>query len=228
MTRFEVPLDRSIFKTMRRSTPDAPQDLPGIIGGVDAQERMVLSHYELRDGLKRLIAEGHIVEVSKHRFCNAEGLALPRNFSGLTNQDHQTAVAEYRRQFDEACRALDEKPEDEGFIWQKLVVRWVTAPGREPTEEDEDGLEALAELIDPVISASGLGEINGFEHSNYGIGLLIFGWPTDDDVDRIYELVAPLFRQSRCPPGSCLVRYYNERDETLESDHVPSNDGAHG
>jgi hypothetical protein len=220
-----VSLDRSIFRAIRGSTLAAPQSLAGIIGAVDAMERMILTIRELRDGLKRLIADGYIVEISTQRYCDAEGLSLPRTFSGLRKREYDAAVKAYRRRFEEAYQKLHEKPDGDQFVWQKMMVRWATLQGREPTEDDEDGIEKLAGLIDPVIAASGMGEVNGFEHSTESIDLLIFGLPHDDDVDQIYELVAPVFRQAKCPPGSCLIRHYNERQETLESDHVTASPG---
>ena len=100
------------------------------------------------------------------------------------------------------------------------ALRWVTPNHRWPTDEDEDAAEKLAGAIEPIIAESGLGEINGFEHGSGHIDLLIFGKATDANVDQIYNLLVPMFRAYDCPPGSRIIRFYNERNEQLESDVV--------
>jgi hypothetical protein len=192
--KFETPIDRRIFKTIQGRTSSDPQTLLGIIGGVDASERMVLTHDELSSGLKRLVSAGHIAEIEPHRFYDASNVESPSTFSDLTESDHAKAV----RESCEMCRRhldkLDDEPGDDDFVWQKLALRWATPDGRWPTDEDEDRVEELAKLMDPIITQSGLGEINGFEYGSGQIDVLIFGKATDSDVDQIYELVAPTFR----------------------------------
>ena len=217
------PLDRRIFKTIQGHTPDNPQTLTGIIWGVDASERFILTHEELSGGLQRLISAGHIAEIKTHQFCDTSDADHPKTFSGVTQSDHKAAVAQYRKEFWELARKLDDEPGEDDFVQRKLVLRWVTPNNRWPTDEDEKAAEKLAHTIDPMITQSSLGEINGFEHGSGHIDILIFGKAIDSDVDQIYDLLAPPFRAHNCPPGSRIVRFYNKRNEELESDVVPDN-----
>lgn len=223
--KFDNHLDRRILKTIQGHTPDNPQTLVGIIGGVDASERLVLSHEELSGGLQRLIRTGHVAETDLQAFCDATGGDFPKTFTGITASDHSTAVIQYREMFQQALDKIDDEQGESDFVWQKLALRWATPNNRWPTDEDEDAVEALAELLDPIISPSGLGEINGFEFGSGHIDILIFGKATDSDVDQIYHLLAPTFRAHQCPFGSRIIRHYNERNEELESDVVRDDAG---
>jgi hypothetical protein len=218
--KFKTNLDRRIFQTIRGHTADSPQTLMGIIGGVDASERLILTHEELSGGLQRLISDGHIAEIERHRFCDSSNGDRPNTFSGVTESAYAAAVAEYRDWFKRQLDELDEEPSEDDFVWQKLALRWATPNNRWPTAEDEDGAEQLADKIEPIIEQSGLGHINGYEHGGGHIDILIFGKATDSDVDQIYDLLAPTFRDFDCPPGSRIVRRYNERNEEIESDVV--------
>lgn len=219
--KFDTDLDRRIFKTIQGRAASTPQTLVGIIGGVDASERLVLSHEELSGGLRRLIGAGLVAETAPHRFCDAANAAPSAEFSGVTEPDHARAVRDYRDWFRRQPNRLDDESGEEGFVRRKLVLRWATPGGRWPTDDDEDGAEALAAAVDPLLARSGLGEVNGFEHGRGCIDVLIFGTATDADVDQIYDLIAPAFRAFRCPAGSRIVRVYQERNEALESDIVP-------
>ena len=219
--KFATNLDRSIFKTVRGHTPANPQTLMGIIAGVDASERLVLTHEELASGLERLLSAGYIAETQPHRFCDASNGNSPSAFSGITESDYAVAVEEYRNWFQQHLDDLDDELGEDGFVWKKLVLRWTTPNNRWPTDDDEDGAEQLAASLDPIVAQSGLGEINGFEQGAGHIDLLIFGKATDSDVDQIYELLAPAFRAFKCPAGSRIIRFYRERDEKIESDVVP-------
>ncbi|MCP4476779.1 MAG: hypothetical protein GY818_01655 [Planctomycetaceae bacterium] len=221
--KFETHLDRRIFKTIQGCGSTNPQTLMEIIGGVDASERLVLTHDELSGGLQRLVNAGYVAEIEPHRFYDASSSDGPDTFSGITESDHASAVQEYRDWFQRQLDILDDERGEDDFVWQKLVLRWTTPDGRWPTDDDEDGAEEMAKVIDPIITQSGLGEINGFEHGSGQIDVLIFGKATDSDVDQIYELLAPPFRAFKCPAGSCMIRVYNERNEEIESDVVPDN-----
>ena len=221
--KFETPLDRRIFKTIQGSDTTNPQTLMGIIGAVDASERLVLTHDELSGGLQRLVSAGYVAEFERHRFYDASSADEPDTFSGITESDHANAVQEYRDWFQRQLENLDDEPGEDDFVWRKLVLRLTTPDDRWPTDDDEDGAEELAKVIDPIITQSGLGEINGFEHGSGHIDVLIFGKAIDSDVNQVHELLAPPFRAFKCPVGSRIIRVYNERNEEIESDVVPEN-----
>ena len=48
--KFETHLDRRIFQTIQGHDSTEPQTLMGIIGGVDASERLVFTYDELSGG----------------------------------------------------------------------------------------------------------------------------------------------------------------------------------
>jgi len=221
--KFGTHLDQRIFQAIQGCDSTAPQTLMGIIGGVDASERLVLTHDELSGGLQRLVRAGYVAEIEPHRFYDASSGDGADTYSGIAESDHASAVQEYRDWFQRQLDDLDDEPGEDDFVWQKLVLRWATPNDRWPTDDDEDGAEELAKVIAPIITQSGLGEINGFEHGSGQIDVLIFGKATDSDADQIYELLAPHFRAFKCPAGSRIIRVYNERDEELESDVVPDN-----
>ncbi|MBM84015.1 MAG: hypothetical protein CMJ78_25965 [Planctomycetaceae bacterium] len=144
-------------------------------------------------------------------------------FSGITESDHINALEVYRDWFQRELANLGDEPDEDDFVWQKLILRWATPNDQWPTDDDEDSAMELAKVIDPIIGQSGLGEINGFEHGAGQIDVLIFGKATDSDVDQIYELLAPAFREFECPAGSRIIRVYNERNDEVESDIVTEN-----
>lgn len=105
------------------------------------------------------------------------------------------------------------------FTRQKIIIRWSLPDGVDP-DEHEDRAHALAAAIDPILDASGLAEINGFEFGGGEIDALIFGRETDDDVDAIYESIVEVFRAFGCPAGSCIIRQYRDRGDELVTDVV--------
>lgn len=221
--KFETILDRRIYKAIQGFTAANPQTLMGIISGVDASERLVLTHDELSGGLQRLVTANLISEIEYHRFCEASKTDSASTFTGLTEPDHAAAVEGYRAWFQQQLEHIDDEPGEDDFVWLKLVLRWATPNGRWPTDDDEDDAEQLATLIDPTITQSGLGEINGFQHNSGYIDVMIFGKATDTDVDQTYELLAPTFRAHKCSVGSRIIKVYNERNEEIESDIVSDN-----
>jgi hypothetical protein len=119
-----------------------------------------------------------------------------------------------------ALATLDDKPGPDEFVWRKLVLRWKLPDNRFPDDEDEDRAEELAEHIEPLLSQSALGEVNGFEFGRGQIDILIFGKATDCDVDELYKLLVGPFRDHGCPPGSSIIRFYNDGKKSLESDVI--------
>jgi hypothetical protein len=220
---FKTHLDQRIFKTIRGHTSNDPQTLVGIIAGVDAMERMILTPEELAGGLQRLVDSGSIIEIEKHRFIERSDAPGNRPFSGVDESDYKAAVKQYEHWFHEQLDKINIESNSDDFVWQKLAFRLALPENRSPNYEDEDAAENFAALIEPVIVQSGLGEINGFEHSLGHIDVLIFGKAIDADVDQIYDLLAPMFHKANCPPGSRIIRFYNERNEEIESDIVPQN-----
>ena len=111
-------------------------------------------------------------------------------------------------------------PDRDAFVRQKLLLRWALPDDRWPTDADEAAARRLADAIEPLVEASGLGQINGYEFGAGEIDILVFGTDTDADIDQLYDLIVPAFRGFGCPRGSRIVRSYRERNEQLESDVV--------
>ena len=100
-----------------------------------------------------------------------------------------------------------------------VAVRWGIPSGKR-SQADEDAAEELAEELAPLLPPVANAEILGFDDGNEHIDILIWGEGTDEEIDQIYRAIAPLFRRSDCPPGSCLIRYYSGGAWELISDEV--------
>lgn len=217
-----MSLDRRIFKAIEGHSETHPQDLVSILAYVDSRERLVLTHEELSGGLLRLIESGQIAEAKPHKYFDTAGQSHSREFSGLSLQDHEKACQAYRRWFEEQYRKLqNEEPSENDFTRQKIVIRWKLKGDEYATDDDEDASETLTEQIDPILKQNKRAEINGFEFGPGSIDILIFGKETDDDTDAIYADIVATFRAFKCPPGSCIIRQYEDRDEEVISDTVP-------
>ncbi len=215
-----MSFDRRIFKAIKGHSETNPQDLVSILAYVDSQERLVLTHAELSG--ERLIESGQIAEATPHKYFDTSGQSYSRVFSGLSLQDHEEACQAYRKVFWEHYRKDQNKePSEDDFTQQKIVIRWKLKGDEYATDADEDAAEALTERLDPILRLTNRAEINGFEFSPGYIDILIFGKETDDDTDAIYADIVATFRAFGCPPGSCVIRQYEDRDEEVISDTVP-------
>ena len=133
--KFETHLDRCIFKTIEGCTAINPQTLMGILAGVDAHEKLILSREELSDGLHRLINAGLILEVESRQFCKAADGNSPSMYSDISEAEHAQAVQEYHEWFQRKLAELDDDSVEDTFPWRKLVLRWKTPEQRWPTTE---------------------------------------------------------------------------------------------
>lgn len=86
---------------------------------------------------------------------------------------------------------------------------------------DEDAIEPLIEMISRTLEADGRAEVNGCEHGQGQIDVLIFGKETDPDTDDIDTMIRPIVTGFACPPGSCIIRQYEEPQREVTSDLVP-------
>ena len=209
-----ILFDRDILKVLRGSSRDHPIDLVGILGGVDALQRMVLSYEELEGSMRWLIESGEVAEAWPQHFFVPSSTPVERHFSGISPADYERAVEAYRA---EALQQVELPDEDSGR--PLVAVRWGISTGRR-SEPDEDAAKELAEKLVPLIPLVANAEILGFEEGNDYIDILIWGEGTDEEIDQIYRAVAPLFRRYGCPPGSRLIRYYSGGEWELVSDEV--------
>lgn len=207
-------LDRDVLKSMTGATRDQPIDLVRLLSGVDARQRLVLTHDELEGALRRLIDSGLVAEAAPlHFFVPTE----PRHgsFSGLSSRDYERAVKAYR-----AASAEGETLAGQGPGRELMVVRWRAADGVSIAENDENRAEQLAERIEAVIPPVTNAEILGFEQNGSTIDILVWGEGSNQEVDHIYAALAPIFRKFGCPWGSCLIRLYDGGKRELVSDQV--------
>ena len=211
-----MSLDRSIFKAIKGHTPENPCDLVGILYFVDGRERLVLSHEELSGGLQRLIQAGQIAKAEPHRYFESAGQTHAFTFSAISQDDYKKACEAYQKKFWEEYRAVKgREPSPDDFTRQKLVIRWKLEGRNYATDDDEDAAELLCEQLDAILSRTKLAEINGVEFGPGYINILIFGKETDDDLDFIYADIAPAFRAFNCPPGSQIIRFYEQQGEVV-------------
>lgn len=207
-------LDRDVLKSMTGATRDQPIDLVRLLSGVDARQRLVLTHDELEGALRRLIDSGLVAEAAPlHFFVPTE----PRHgsFSGLSSRDYENAVKAYC-----GASAEGETLAGQGPGRELMVVRWRAADGVSIAENDENRAEQLAERIEAVIPPVTNAEILGFEQNGSTIDILVWGEGSNQEVDHIYAALAPIFRKFGCPWGSCLIRLYDGGKRELVSDQV--------
>jgi hypothetical protein len=213
--------DRDILKAISGFTRKSPQDLPGILNAVDAFQRMILTHDELIGGLARLIKAGKVAEAGNYRYYAPKSPPAARSFSGVPLEEYDRACKANTEFFAAALEELNSRrPSPEDKTRQKIVVRWSLPGGAFPTESDEDAIEPLIEKISRTLEADGRAEIIGCEHGSGQIDVLIFGKETDADTDDIYTIIRPVVAGFACPPGSCIVRQYEEPKREVTSDVV--------
>ena len=58
----------------------------------------------------------------------------------------------------------------------------------------EEAVDELYDQIEAALPAIADAKMGGVEHSGDGITILIFGKGSNDEIDAIYEKVAPVFR----------------------------------
>ncbi len=112
-----------ILEVVKSREMDSPSSLVDIIAMMDVKNSLVLTHSELEEGLRDLVAQGKLVEVAKHRFyIRNEGDKLS-SFSGLLKIDYDIATSEYHKWFAEA-----EKRDLEGIMLsseKEARLQWV-------------------------------------------------------------------------------------------------------
>jgi hypothetical protein len=203
--------DRDIFRAIDGRPEQNPQDLPGILAAVDARQRLILSHEELVKGLARLIEAGKVVEAGSYRYYVPKTPPSVRSFSGISLAIYHRACEDYREKFSKSVQELESRPSTpEDRTRQKIVVRWGLARRAYASDSDEDAIEPLVEMIDDALQADGRAEVIGCEHGPGFIDVLIFGTETDADTDDIYAIVLPVVTGFGCPPGSCIIRQYDD------------------
>jgi hypothetical protein len=104
-----MDFDASIFEAVESGTLEKPHDLVQILAYVDSRDRLVLSHEELSGGLQRLIAQGRVAELPRHKFYKVTDDSAPRTFSGLTPEEHLQACEAYEKWFWKTYRKLSKK-----------------------------------------------------------------------------------------------------------------------
>ena len=135
--------------------------------------------------------------------------------------DYEHACKAYHAMFAAALEELEATPPSpDDKTRQKIVVRWNLGLAF-PTDSDEDAIESLIEMISHTLEADGRAEVNGCEHGQGQIDVLIFGKETDADTDEIYTMIWPIVAGFACPPGSCIIRQYEEPQREVTSDLVP-------
>ncbi|GEM_PF-5836360 len=102
----------------------------------------------------------------------------------------------------------------------KIVIRWKLKGNEYPTEDDEKKMNELASKIDTILTVSRVADVNGFDCGPGSIDMSIYGKETDNDVDDIYYRIRDAFISHRCPPGSCIIRYYQDSGREIVSDTI--------
>jgi hypothetical protein len=217
-------LDRDILKAIAGYSEQSPQDLPGILAAVDALQHSILTHEELTSGLARLIEAGHVVEAGNFRYFAPESPPAVRSFSVVPHDEYVRACDAYHEIFSAALQELESRaPSPEDKTRQKIVVRWSLPGQRYASDADEDAIEPLIEMIAQALEADGRAEVIGCENGPGLIDVLVFGKETEDDTDDLYAIIRPIVTSFACPPGSCIIRQYEDQKREVTSDVVAPN-----
>jgi hypothetical protein len=209
-------LDEAILKGLRKTTRDKPVDLASIIPWIDAKERLIPTYDELKGALRRSILAGEIQEAGPKRYYKSEHGQERSFFSGFSEADFNAACRAY---IEEASKYIEEMG-DEPKIHMLIGFRLMFAGGARHNKAAEEAADELAEQMAAALPAIADAKVSGFECRRLSTTILIFGKGSNDEIDAIYEKVAPVFRAFPAQAGSCIVRFYDKTKRTIESDHV--------
>jgi hypothetical protein len=218
-----MDLQRDIYKAIKGTTRDKPQNLVGIIGTVDARQKLVVTYNELCAGLKSLIETGKITQLSPVEFYEIEdvrGSITKDQFICISQKQYQKAIAEYLKMAQECLDEMENQTAKDDFGFQKLAIRWKLPGEKYATHKDEDCAEKLTEKIEGILREDGRAEVNGFEYGPGHIDILIFGRESNQDTDNIYLSIIDAFRTYGCPKGSYIIRNYLNSEEEVISDKI--------
>jgi len=211
-----VRFDKTILKGMRKTTRDNPADLAGLIHWIDAAERLLSTYDELEGALRRLIQAGEIQEAGPMRFYKSEHGQERSNFSGFSEADFNAACQIYKEAVSKWIEEMGDKPPMQMLIRCRLMF----AGANRVSEAAEEEADELYDQIEAALPAIADAKMGGFEHSRKSITILIFGKGSNDEIDAIYEKVAPVFRAFPAQAGSCIVRFYDNAKRKIESDLI--------
>jgi hypothetical protein len=208
--------DRDIYKAIKGTSENNPQNLVNILGLVDSQQKLLLTHEELSGGLRRLIENGLIAEASPLHYFDTAGIPHSSKFSGLSPEEHASACHEYIQEFNSL---QNDETDEYDFTRLELTIRWKIPDNKYPTDDDEDAAEAFASKIEPIVCAYQRGDLNGFMYGKGYIDILIFT-REKGDADIIYANIVDTFSAFGCPPGSCIIRKYDNTSAEIISDVI--------
>ena len=214
--------DNMIRKALRGTSRDAPLDLVGIIAAIDARERFVVSFEDFESGVRRLVELGEIGEARPLHFFESYSGDVGASFSGITEEQYLTAYRTYAAMMERAAEQMELEPEsNDGPL---IICRLIAPTSTGFSDEDEEAVENLAnqmqQVMPHVANANVIGCERSYERSARRMSILIYGAGANEEVDLIYNAIVPLFRAFPCQPGSCIVRYYDNRQRELVSDLV--------
>lgn len=218
-----MDLQRDIYKATKGATRDKPQNLAGIIGIVDARQKLMITYDELCSGLKSLIESGKITQLSAGEFYETEdiGRSVAKNkFICIAKEQYEKAVAEYLKIAQVCLDEIENQTDKDDFGFQKLAIRWKLPGKKYATHKDEDCAEEFTEKIEVILGEDGRAEVNGFEYGPGHIDILVFGSESNQDTDNIYLSIIDAFKTYGCPKGSYIIRNYLNSEDEVISDEI--------
>jgi hypothetical protein len=212
-------LDRAIYLSIRGRSRERSVSLVDLIGGVDSQQKLIVTHGELVSGLGRLIDRGVIGEATHVSYFDSSADAVPSaRFSGISESEFEAAISDYHAMMDPLIQEfLDKHGSDthgDDFSLPLTVV-WAIPNGAYPTDADADAAIPLMEAIDRAIGPTGLASPAGFQ---FGPGeMTMYLWAGHEGVgaDDVYAIVAPIVRAYPMPVGSHIIRRPDTDRETV-------------
>jgi hypothetical protein len=202
--------DEDVFRAVAGATVGNPIDAAGILAGVDAYQRLLLTEDELNQSLKKLIGSGRVKEVTPGLY--AEGNDPSRTFHPVSGAAYREALERYRKRFLEAADTVEDD-----CLEPIVRVRWRLRHEGYADDETEREIERLAGRLDEVLE--GRAEGLGFELGP-GVVDLVLAVVGSSDPMEVADRARSVLESWPAPPGSAVV--FDEPSRRENRPVVPS------
>lgn len=211
--------ERIIKKILRKTTRNNPFSLMNIIGGVDMLDRSIINLIELNESLMVLDKRKLLGFVSPNKFYDLRTDSIDTKidkFSGITEEEYNEALQEYKKHMKAVFSKNDEEEEEEeDYFIPRITIYWkVKDNSHNLSEEEDERIDDFADLLNEVLAEYKEFEIIGFELGGSYKRILIYGdTEFDKKTDEVYLKIKDVYYSFNCPYESYIVRHYWESGE---------------
>jgi hypothetical protein len=199
--------DDLIFQAIRNYSKTKPQTLVGILIYIDIEDRSTISCEELREGIRRLIMEKKISEVTHGKYFDTKKEDYPSEFSDISREEYQEAYDQANRQAKSLLQKINSPKEKYNcFERHVLSIRWKLENNTYVTEEIKQNINVFAEKLNKCLVVKKIGEVNGFEFGSGFVDILVFGEACDKNDEEIYSVARTILISQSLPFGSKIIR----------------------